>query len=72
MDTYYPGWQAWIDEAQTEIMEVNIMFRAVELPAGKHKLILVYRPQPFYRGALLSGECLLIAALLLIIKPKRN
>ncbi|NIT57847.1 MAG: YfhO family protein, partial [Aliifodinibius sp.] len=72
MDTYYPGWQAWIDETQTEIMEVNIMFRAVELPAGKHKLVLVYRPQSFYRGALLSGVSLLIVALLLIIKPKEN
>ncbi|MFQ5577038.1 MAG: YfhO family protein, partial [Anaerolineae bacterium] len=53
-DTDYPGWRATIDGADTEILEADIMFRAVELPAGPHRIIFEYRPIPFYGGIIVS------------------
>jgi hypothetical protein len=53
-DTYYPGWQAYIDHLETEILQTNIMFRAIKVPAGQHHIIFRYVPGSFYLGLLLS------------------
>jgi len=49
-DTFYPGWQAYIDGKETKIYRANLTFRAVEVPAGKHVVIFKYVPLSFYIG----------------------
>lgn len=39
----YPGWEASIDGAPTVIVPVNIAAMAVQVPAGKHKVVFRYR-----------------------------
>ena len=49
-DTYYPGWNAWVDGVPAHIYPANLLFRAVPVPAGTHTLDLRYEPNSFRYG----------------------
>ncbi len=53
-DTWYPGWRAYIDGEPTEIVRANYLFRAVEVPAGKHQIEFVYVANWFVMGGVVS------------------
>ena len=50
-DVWYPGWQARVDGQQAQVLRANYLFRAVDVPAGKHVVTFVYRPLSFWLGA---------------------
>jgi hypothetical protein len=54
-DSFYPGWQAFVDDRPTEIYPANINQRAIFLPAGKHRVHFVYAPSSVQIGLLVSG-----------------
>ena len=54
-EVWYPGWVAWVDGQPTRILRADYLFRAVEVPAGKHNVVFAYRPMTFYLGAFVSG-----------------
>ncbi len=58
-DTYYPGWEASVDGQSVPIYRANLIARAIELPAGRHRIEFNYRPRPFYIGAAISLVSLL-------------
>jgi len=39
-----PDWKAWLDEKPAKIYKANFMMRAVEVPPGKHTVLMEYRP----------------------------
>lgn len=43
-EIYYPGWTATLDGKEIPVARVNYVLRAVKVPAGKHKLVLTFRP----------------------------
>jgi hypothetical protein len=43
-DTYYPGWIAEVDGRETPIMRAEVLFRAVEVPAGRHRIVFRFAP----------------------------
>ena len=43
-DSYYPGWEATIDNQPTKIYPANLNERAVIFPAGEHEVIFRYEP----------------------------
>jgi hypothetical protein len=50
-DQYYPGWRARLDGDVIEITPyLDDALRAVEIPAGQHRLMMVYQPLSFYAG----------------------
>ncbi|MPZ39791.1 MAG: hypothetical protein GEU95_17380 [Rhizobiales bacterium] len=49
-ETWYPGWVAEIDGKRVPIMRADVLFRAVEVPAGHHRV--VFRFAPFSRDNL--------------------
>jgi hypothetical protein len=49
-EVYYPGWRAFVDEREVEVMRANYLFRAVELPANAQRVRLLYDPPWFKVG----------------------
>ncbi|WP_291547560.1 hypothetical protein [Bosea sp. (in: a-proteobacteria)] len=43
-DIWHPWWRAEVDGVETEILKANVLFRAVQVPAGKHKVRFSFRP----------------------------
>ncbi len=62
-EAWYPGWNAYIDDQFIDSYPANYLFRAIEVPAGKHTIVWEYRPISFWVGlgiSLSSVLCLLI------------
>ncbi|NMC78067.1 MAG: YfhO family protein [Chloroflexi bacterium] len=53
-DSWYPGWQASVDQKQTPLYRADYLFRAIWLPAGRHEVVFAYRPASFRAGLGLS------------------
>jgi hypothetical protein len=58
----YPGWRVEIDGEPAELQTVHEVLRAVDLPAGEHRVVFSFRPWTFFTGAALS--VLALAALI--------
>jgi uncharacterized membrane protein YfhO len=68
-DSFYPGWEAYIDGQQTKIYPANINSRAIIAPAGNHQIEYVYKPPNIRFGTLISVFSLLLA-LVILWRPK--
>jgi hypothetical protein len=42
--TYYPGWIAEIDGNIVPILRTDVLFRGIEVPAGKHRVVFRFAP----------------------------
>lgn len=63
-DAYYPGWTATIDGQPTDIERADVMFRAVKVPVGQHRVEMRYEPQSFRIGLWVTiGVWVLVIAL---------
>jgi hypothetical protein len=71
LDSYYPGWRAYVDGKQAEILRANYAFRAVRVPAGKHRVEFVYRPWSFYAGLSLTSLALILGIVVLCWRRQR-
>jgi hypothetical protein len=49
-EVYYPGWRAWVDDKEVDVLRADFLFRAVEVPAGTHRVRLLYDPPWFKVG----------------------
>ena len=63
-DTYFPGWNAYVDGIKTKIYRANYNFRAVPLPPGIHRVEFRYEPMSFYAGVWISGGTLTVLIIL--------
>ncbi|MBX9911858.1 MAG: hypothetical protein K2Z25_24505 [Beijerinckiaceae bacterium] len=43
-DIWHPWWRATVDGVETEILKANVLFRAVQVPAGAHKVRFSFKP----------------------------
>jgi len=53
-EAYYPGWQAYVDGKQEEIVRASYVFRAIPLGPGSHRVEVVFEPLSFKIGLSLS------------------
>ena len=53
--THYPAWKAYVDGRPARIWRANYAFQALEVPAGRHQIRLVYEDRMLLAGAGLSG-----------------
>lgn len=68
-EVYYPGWKAWVDNREVNVSRANFLFRAIELPAGSHRIRMLYDPPSFKIGAGLFAITL-ISLLVLVVRQK--
>ena len=61
-EAHYPGWKAYVDGREEEILRANYVFRALPVGPGSHRIEVVYEPLSFKVGLALS---LLTAVMLL-------
>jgi hypothetical protein len=43
-DPFYPGWEARVDGRQEPVLRANILFRGVEVAAGRHRIEFSFHP----------------------------
>lgn len=65
LETWDPGWKAWVDGRPAEILRANTAFRAVAIESGSHTIEMRYRPGSVRTGALFSLAGLAAAGALL-------
>jgi hypothetical protein len=65
-DTWYPGWKAYVDKKETEIYRANLIFRAIALTRGKHKIEFAYTPTSFNLGCWISITCLALIVIIMV------
>jgi Bacterial membrane protein YfhO len=71
-DTYYPGWQATIDDSESTIYRANICSRALFIKQGSHKVIFVYQPKTFRNGMIITVIALLLILVGIIITNRTS
>jgi hypothetical protein len=62
LDRYDPNWHATLDGRAVPILQANVLFRAVQCPAGRHVIHFYYRQK-----GLRAGFALTLATLLLVL-----
>ena len=65
-DIYYPGWTATIDGQETEIARADYVLRAIQMPAGQHKVVLKFDPQSVHTTDTIAYIALALLVLMLI------
>jgi uncharacterized membrane protein YfhO len=59
-EVWYPGWRGWVDDREVEVLRADYLYRAVELPAGAHRVRFQYDPGSFKLGLGLFGITLVV------------
>jgi len=59
-DTYYPGWNAYLDGKRVPLVRANYLFRAISAPAGAHRVLFRYEPVSFYAGLLTAVSFIIV------------
>jgi hypothetical protein len=62
-DIFYPGWHAYVDGKEAQIVRANYCFRAVLLPAGARNVTFRYDPLSFKLGLIASAIALFLIGL---------
>lgn len=68
---YFPGWTCSVDGEQTELLQGNFSFRAIQIPGGAERVTLHFESPGFKVGLLLT--CLtLVLWLVVVVRPPRT
>jgi hypothetical protein len=73
-DSFYPGWKAFVDGNETNILRANHFFRAVVLPKGAHRVEFRYEPWSFKLGWIISMFTLIgiiIVSLFMFLRERK-
>jgi len=73
-ESFYPGWNAYVDGKREGILRANLFFRAVALPGGEHTVEFRYEPVSFKIGLVISVTTIftLIVTTVICVLPKRR
>jgi membrane protein YfhO len=59
VDAFDPGWKTTLDGRAAPLLRANVAFRAVEVPAGRHRVEMRYRPEAVLVGLAVSAAAAL-------------
>jgi uncharacterized membrane protein YfhO len=64
-DTFYPSWIATIDGVAATIYPADLLFRAVFVPAGTHRIVFRYQARALRLGLALAVVGLAVSTVLI-------
>jgi hypothetical protein len=64
-DAWYPGWRVYVDGQPATLHRANLAFRAVFVPAGRHRVAFSYEPRSVRVGLALTAlaGCVIVGML---------
>lgn len=66
-EIYYPyGWKATIDGEPADLFRVNYMLRAMNVPAGEHRIVMIFDPDSVRKGDVVAITCVIILFLTIL------
>ncbi len=68
----YPGWQAAVDGRPVPMLQANGALRGIVLEPGQHRVTMIFRPQSFTWGAVVSAVVLVLALVALVLAFARR
>jgi hypothetical protein len=71
-DTFYPGWEAWVDKRSAHIYRVNGVFRGVFVEGGRHEITMRFQPPSQSWGLALSAAGLAAVIGLVAVSPRQD
>jgi hypothetical protein len=71
-DPIYPGWKVTIDGYAAPVRVQNGLFRAVDLPAGRHRVEWLFAPRSVERGLSISLVTLLAGMAYVAVMRRRS
>jgi hypothetical protein len=54
LESYDPGWRAWVDGRAVPVYPANGLFQAIAVPAGVHRVRWVYFPSSLIAGGIVT------------------
>lgn len=69
-EAWGPGWKAYIDRNETELLRLNCALQGVIVPAGEHTIEFIYRPFGWVWGW--SGFSVAVGTTLITLWLKRK
>jgi hypothetical protein len=69
-ETAWNGWRAYIDGRRVETHFANHAFLGIHVPAGRHRVRLVYLPESFTRGRSITFATLIALALYALLRKR--
>lgn len=71
-DAFYPGWEAFVDDEATPVFRANSVFRAVEVPPGKHRVSFRFHSDSLYWGTVITLISLALVIALVLREGARR
>lgn len=71
-DATAPGWEALIDGRPAQILVANYAVRAVDVPAGDHRVVFSYRTPLLHTGFALSAGGIAVWVIALILARRKR
>jgi hypothetical protein len=71
-EMWMPGWVAYVDGIETEVLQANYTFRAVRVPAGTHDVHMAYKPAAWRLGVGITLATMALLALWGIVSVVRR
>ncbi len=66
-DAYYPGWNAYVDGAPAALRRADLALRAVDVPAGRHRVSVRYEPRSVQIGLAISIAATLLTFVAVVL-----
>jgi hypothetical protein len=53
-DVWYPGWRCTVDGTDVAVRRADFLFRAIEVPEGRHQVVFSFAPESYRLGQRIS------------------